>query len=137
MRRWCLPWALLCALLVTHIPLISQASENSAQWKIVKQQLMGPSGKEFFEKNVKNFLLPPLEGTLVSSNPVGEGEAFLIALQDDITPEVKLRLKRRLQNPLPAGTPVIFEGVASEFTTEPFLVVFNVEDVNRATKPKK
>ena len=52
-------------------------------------------------------------------------------MDDDKTPEVTLRLSQQLEKPLPPGTQVSFEGVAVEFTTEPFMVTFDVTRIDR------
>jgi hypothetical protein len=122
-----------------HQPLVSQTANKddapSALWHAIKEQLSGPNGREYFEKNIKSAQLPALFGTLVSSTPADHPRKFLIAMADDPHPEVTLKLKGSLQNPLPAGTPVRFEGVGMEFTAEPFMLTFQVESVDRAIVP--
>lgn len=102
--------------------------EPSAMWKNIKRALQGPDGKEYFEKYMKDAMLPTLEGTLVSSTPAAHPNEFLVAIADDHTPEVTLKLERPLEKPLPAGTRIRFEGVPYEFTKEPFMLKFNVEN---------
>jgi len=114
-------------------PLASQSEEQTILWQSVKKALLGPNGKEYFEKSMKNAKLPTLAGTLVSSKPAPHPSEFLVAMDDDKTPEVKLRLDKQLEKPLQPGTPVSFEGVAEEFTTQPFMVTFDVDSVSRAT----
>ena len=113
--------------------LASQSEEQTVLWKAIKTALLGPQGNEYFEKNMKDVQLPTLVGTLVSSKPAAHPSEFLVAMSGDKTPEVKLRLDKQLEKPLQPGTPVSFVGVAKEFTTEPFMITFDVGSVNRAT----
>jgi hypothetical protein len=113
--------------------LASQSEEQILLWKSIKEALLGQNGKEYFEKNMKGAKLPILAGTLVSSKPAAHPSEFLVAMDDDKTAEVKLKLDKQLEKPLQPGTPVSFEGVAEEFTTEPLMVTFDVTILNRAT----
>ncbi|MEO8051263.1 MAG: hypothetical protein ABI833_12675 [Acidobacteriota bacterium] len=74
------------------------------------------------------------EGTLVSSAPPEHPNQFLIAMLDEKAPEVTLRIKGQLKNPLPVGTLVSFEGVIEAFTREPFMLILEVKTVNRAVR---
>jgi hypothetical protein len=85
---------------------------------------------------MKDASMPLLVGTIVSSRPKVHPNEFLISMEDSKTPDVKLRLNRPSARPFPPGTLVSFEGVGREFTTEPFMVTFNVLSINRAT-PRK
>jgi hypothetical protein len=114
-------------------PLASQSEQRSALWKQIKEALLAPQGRQYFESSIKDALLPALAGTLISNKPVAHPNEFLIVMDDDQTPEVTLRLSRKLEKPLPPGTPVSFEGVAMEFTTEPFMLTFEVTSVDRDT----
>ena len=106
-------------------------------WVRLKAGLSGPDSGKFFEEGVKDAMLPPFEGTLISSAPTDHPREFLVAVSDDKTPEVTLRLNGRLEKPLPAGTPVRFECIARGFTSEPFMLICTVESVNRATVPER
>ena len=122
---------------LSHQPLVCQpANEDdppTVLWRSIKRELSGPHGREYFEKSLKDVQLPTLYGTLVSSTPADHPDTFLVAMADSSGPEVKLKLNGRLERPLPAGTPVKFVGVGSAFTTEPFMLTFQVGSVNRAT----
>jgi hypothetical protein len=136
MRAWILATLFPLALLVT--PAAAQF-EPTAMWKNIKRALMGPDGKDYFENSFKDAQIPTLVGTVVSSTPAAHPNELLVAIEDDHTPEVKLSLERPLGKPLPVGAKISFEGVPYEFTKEPFLVKFNVENVHfRATsEPRK
>ena len=125
----------LMAFCLFHQPLACQIASPTALWRAIKQELSGPHGREYFEKNFRDAELPPLYGTLVSSTPTDHPNQFLVAMADNPRPEVTLKLTGRLEKPLPAGTPVEFRGVGSAFTAEPFMLTFEVRTVDRATVP--
>src|SRR5579871_5637975 len=87
-----------------------------AMWKNIKRVLIGPHGKEYFETNMKDAILPTLVGTVVSSTPAAHPNEFLVAIEDDQTAEARLRLEKPLEKPLPSGSKVSFEGVPYQFT---------------------
>jgi len=137
MRIWRISAVLILVCFASQLPLASQSEEQSALWKGIKEALLGSQGKEYFESSMKDALLPSLVGTLVSSKPAAHPNEFLIAMDDEKTPVVKLILNKQLEKPLPPGTPISFEGVASDFTRDPFLVTFDVTTINRATVAHK
>jgi hypothetical protein len=112
--------------------------EPSAMWKNIKRVLIGPDGIKYFENSFKDAQIPTLVGTGVSSTPAAHPTEFLLAIEDDQTPEVRLRIEKPLGKPLPSGSKVSFEGVPNQFTREPFMVNFNVESVHfRTEEPRK
>jgi len=136
---------LLLALMHFTQPAVCQQPQNlrddnpqSQLWSVIKRELLGPKGERYFELSVKDARLPggwnglnAFEGTLVSSTPAEHPNEFLVAILDDKTPEVTLKLKGRLEKPLPVGTPISFEGVVRAFKKQPFMLTLEVETVNR------
>ena len=106
-----------------------------ALWRAMKRELTGPHGRAYFEASVKGAGLPTLYGTLVSGTPADHPSKFLVAMADNSEPEITLNLNGNLEKPLARGTPVRFDGVATSFTAEPFMLFLDVESVNRATLP--
>ena len=123
-----------------HHPLDCQSTSKddppTELWRAIKRKLSGPDGREYFEKSMKDAQIPTLYGTLVSSSPADHPYTFLVAMADSSDPEVALNLDGRLEKPLPAGTHVEFEGVALAFTTAPFMLTFDVENVHFRVRPK-
>lgn len=107
---------------------------SRAEWQRLKNTLSGSEGIGYFEGKVRNAELPPMQGTLVSATPVDHPNEFRVAILDDSHAEVKLVMKKHLEKALPAGTPVRFEGVATAFEADPFLLTIEVETVNRAVQ---
>jgi len=50
------------------------------------------------------------------------------ALNGEATPEAKLLLKAAWKEPIASGTEVTFDGVPQSFTSQPFVLIFNVEE---------
>jgi hypothetical protein len=116
--------------------------QQSKLWLSIKRELIGPRGEQYFEQSLKDANIPgganglhAFEGILVSSTPTQHPNEFLVAMPGEKTPEVTLKLKGQLDKPLPAGTPVSFEGVVKAFAREPFMLILDVETVNRAVRP--
>ena len=130
------PWPISVALVIIGIsaqyPLTSQSAGPSALWNGIKETLLRSERRDDFEMTMKDAIMPPLVGTIISSKPKSHPNELLISMEDSKTPDVKVRLNRRSQRPFPPGTLVSFEGVGREFTTEPFMVTFDAISVNRA-----
>ena len=103
-----------------------------ALWQILKKQLTGSTGAEYFQQSVKNCALPTLEGRLVSATPAERPSVLIVAMSDGDEPEVTLRLKDKngadghLPGPVVRGSLILFDGVAISFTPEPFMLTFDV-----------
>jgi len=104
----------------------------TALWRGIKQGLSGPHGREYFDKSIKDALLPPLYGVLVSSTPADHPTEFLVSMAGNPHPEVTLKVYGS-QKPLAPGTPIRFDGIGEAFTQEPFMLTLRVETVNRAS----
>jgi hypothetical protein len=105
----------------------------TALWRGIKQELSGPHGREYFEMRIKEALLPPLYGVLVSSTPADHPTEFLVAMAGNSHPEVTLKVYGR-QKPLAPGTPIWFDGIGEAFTSEPFMLTFRVETVKSGSE---
>lgn len=73
-----------------------------------------------------------LRGTVVSATPADHPTELVIAMSDDHTSEVTLKLfgekgPAGLKMPVPPGTIVEFGGIAREFERQPFMLTFEVE----------
>ncbi len=98
-----------------------------ALWTSVKEQLTGPNGMQYFDTSVKEAALPKLRGKLVSESPAINPKELVLAMSDDTTPEVTLKLNAPLRGKAPAGTVIEFEGVPKSFTQSPFMLTMDVE----------
>jgi hypothetical protein len=119
----------------------SLSPARRALWQILKKQLTGSSGAEYFQQSVKDSALPPLEGRLVSATPAERPGVLIVAMSDGDEPEVTLRLKDKngadthLSGPVTRGSSILFEGIAVSFTREPFMLTFDVSTSPRLPPP--
>jgi tetratricopeptide (TPR) repeat protein len=99
-----------------------------ALWMSVKNELTGPNGSQYFESSVKDSGLPKLRGKLVSQSPAVKPNQLVLAMSDDTTPEVTLKLSAPLAGKADPGTVIEFEGaVPKTFTQSPFMMTMEVE----------
>jgi hypothetical protein len=119
-------------ILSNHVVCQSSTEDDppTVLWRGIKQELSGPHGREFFDKSIKDALLPPLRGVLVSSTPADHPTEFLVAMAGNPHPEVTLKLySYGRQKPLAPGAPIRFDGVGEAFSQEPFMLTLRVEMV--------
>jgi hypothetical protein len=99
-----------------------------ALWINVKQELKGANGPAYWDSSVKDSGLPKLKGKLVSQTPAIRPKELVLAISDDTTPEVTLKLSAPMAGKAPAGTELEFEGaVPKSYTTDPFMVTMEIE----------
>jgi hypothetical protein len=98
-----------------------------ALWMGVKKELAGPNGEQYFNDQLKGAALPKLRGKVVSMRPASRPREVMLGIADPSTPEVTLKFETPLPGPAEPGTEVFFEGVATEFTKDPFNLVVDVE----------
>jgi tetratricopeptide (TPR) repeat protein len=113
---------------------------DKALWKDIKTALMGDSGQSYFESSMKGAALPggiekagvkvtKFKGKLVSATPEMSPKELVLSISGDIG-DVTLKLDAPLRGKMEPGGEIEFEGVASSFTKEPFMVIFDVEKAN-------
>jgi hypothetical protein len=112
------------------------AAENPqlALWKSVKDQLTAENGQQYFEMTVKGAALPggangitKFKGTLIQQKPALNPKELVVGITSPDTPEVTLKLETPLRGKADPGTVLQFEGVASAFTKDPFMLTFDVD----------
>src|SRR6478672_10343347 len=105
---------------------IVQTGLQRALWQGLKKQLTAPDGEQYFESNLKGTAVPPLRGKLISARPPEGSKELVIGIIDAKIPEVTLRLDSPFSFKLQPGDEIEFEGVAIEFTKDPFNLSFDV-----------
>ncbi len=103
-----------------------------AFWVKLRDALKEPGGEEYFEHGMKDALVPPenerpLRGRLLRHSPAKNPRELVLALSDDQTAEVTVRLEEPLPGVAQPGTVIQFRGVPKQFTREPFMLVFETE----------
>jgi hypothetical protein len=125
---------------------LKEKDPQLAFWVKLRDALKEPGGDQYFETGMKDALVPPegerpLRGRLVRHSPAKNPKELVLALSDEKTPEVTLRLEEPLTGAAEPGTVIQFRGVPKQFTREPFMLVFEAEKENitgwPAAVPKK
>jgi hypothetical protein len=113
---------------------------DKALWKDLKTALVGDGGQAYFESSMKGAALPggiekagtkvtKFKGKLISATPETNPKEIALSISGDL-PDVTLKLDSPLRGKMEPGGIIEFEGVASSYTKEPFMVVFDVERAN-------
>jgi hypothetical protein len=113
----------------------AQLDRQLRLWLAIKRQLTGPNGDEYFQSAMKDSLIPAgangvsmLKGTLTSALLNKGVSRLMLALSDSTTAEVTLVLHNGDVNvKAELGTVIEFEGVAVDFTKDPFMLSFDVQ----------
>jgi hypothetical protein len=145
---------LMVALIPAALGLLCTVTSGSAQesnadktrpdlklWSALKRTLTGKDGEEFFQQNLKDFALPVMVGTLISSTPAERPSVLVIGVSDSSTPEITLLIKddsgkaAPLNGPIMRGSQIRFEGAVTDFTKVPFML--SVETSPNFGKPRR
>ena len=101
---------------------------QGALWKQLREALLENSA--YWEDSVKGALIPggahdvyTLHGTLVSATST----ELVLGMSDPKIPDVTLWLDSPLPGTMDPGGKIEFEGVASAFVREPFMLTFEVQ----------
>lgn len=103
------------------------ADPAGAMWRQIKDTLTGDTGQAYFDKDIKAAALPKFKGKLVSATPETNPKELVLGITDGKLGEVTLRLDAALRGKMDVGTEIGFEGVASSYVKDPFMVTFDVE----------
>lgn len=108
-------------------------------WRNIKNELTGQSGAAYFEQNMKEALLPggvevegrkvtKFKGKLVSGTPEVRPKELVIQVDPSGSGgDATLKFDSPLAGKVEPDTEIEFDGVATSYTSEPFMVVFSVE----------
>ena len=108
-----------------------QRDDESVVWRILKRELRKPSGPDYFSHSLIGTKIPAVIGTVINSSPPGHPDTLIVSLSADDIPEATLKLDHELKHDVPTGQIVMFEGVATAFTQNPFMLVFQVATKQR------
>jgi tetratricopeptide (TPR) repeat protein len=114
------------------------ANPQLALWKTIRESLTAADGETYFQNSVKSAQLPggangvtKFRGKLISMKPAVNPKELVLAIGSAGTPDVTLRFETPLRGKADAGTEIGFEGIASAFTRDPFMVTFDVESKDK------
>ena len=98
-----------------------------ALWVGIKKQLIDANGEQYFSGTLKDAAVPKLKGTVVEGKPACRSKEVLVAISDNKSPEVALKLDTALTGKPEAGTEIQWEGVPTAFSKDPFLLTMDTE----------
>ena len=105
-----------------------------ALWKTLRDNLVADGGQAYFDGSVKGTGMPggangatKFKGKLISATPELNPKELVLGIIDPKVGEVTLKLDAPLRGKMAVGTEIGFEGVATSFTKDPFMVNFDVE----------
>jgi hypothetical protein len=106
------------------------AERQTRIWTLLKRDLTGPNGSEYFKENLLYNEIPggalglyEFTGTVLASTALRNGaSAVILALSDKTTPEVNLRINLALTEKLSPDTQIEFSGVGESFRVNPFML---------------
>ena len=108
----------------------AKSNPQMALWKSIKTALTGTEGASYFESNMKGAALPggaggltKFTGKLIEQKP----KQLILAIENEATADVTLNVDAPIAGKLDPGTAIGFEGVASGYTADPFMVTFDVK----------
>ena len=131
-------WAVLLMLLASIAgaqqgkPGVPGIPAMQALWANLKAQLAGPNGEKYFQENLRNTELPYFYGMVLSSIPKDQTRVLVLAMSDKSTPEVALSVEPgHLTEGVRDGAEVIFQGVATAFSKQPFRLTISTSETVR------
>lgn len=98
-----------------------------AMWMRVKAALTAADGTTYFASQMKDAETPPLVGTVVDARPACKPTQLKVAVSKPGEAEVLLKLSAPLAGRTEPGSEFRFQGVATAFAREPFLLTMTAE----------
>jgi hypothetical protein len=108
----------------------NKAHPSEALWASLKMALTASDGEAYWNM-MKGSMVPPLKGRVVKLEPAVKPKTILLAMEDKsnntTTADATLKLEMPLPGKVDEGTELTFEGVADNYTANPFMIVFTVD----------
>lgn len=102
--------------------------------KILREPLTKDDGQMYFDMNVKDALLPggangvmKFKGKIVSMTPATKPKEIQLSIEKPGVADAKLIFEKALDGKMEVGEELSFEGKATEYTKDPFMITFDVE----------
>jgi tetratricopeptide (TPR) repeat protein len=106
-----------------------------ALWRTIKTGLTGDNPQAFFDMSVKDAELPggaggvmKFKGKIVSMTPALRPKEIVLAVENPGTADVTLKLAEALPGKMEAGEEIQFEGQATAFTKEPYMLTLTIDE---------
>jgi hypothetical protein len=102
------------------------AHPDLARWLEIKK-LLTDGGEDYFKANMSDAGMPPLKGKVLAGKPACNSKELTVALSDDTTPEVTLKLDVPIKGK-PTPGDISWDGaVAKAFAANPFNLTMEME----------
>jgi tetratricopeptide (TPR) repeat protein len=101
----------------------AQKFPEIALWRTLRDKLTGPDGVAYFAAEMKGTEIPTLKGKIVEQKSPRE----LLVSIDGPDAEATLRLSAPLKTRRDPGTGIEFSGIPQSFTSQPFMLVLEVD----------
>ncbi len=109
---------------------LKKANPQLAIWKGIKEALTGAQAQSYFDSSMKGAELPEFKGKLIEARPETRPKELVLAVEDGMTPDVTLVLDAPLAGKMDPGAELGFKGIATKYTSSPFMVTFEVPKGN-------
>jgi hypothetical protein len=104
-------------------------------WYTIRQNLTQDQGDAFFDKTVKNALIPggahgvrTFSGTVISIDPPDRPTKILVGVDDPLKPDATLEFSKPLPvsslDKIKPGQKLQFSGVVSKYAKDPYMLTF-------------
>ena len=105
---------------------LEKSDPQLAVWKKIKDALTAAGGDQYWEE-IKGSQPPKMHGKIVSIKPDVRPKEVQLDMDGDNTADVTLKFETALPGKADPGTDIKFEGVASAFSKQPFMITFDTE----------
>jgi len=112
---------------------VAKADPMRALWRTVKNEI-ADKGAAYFESSVKETNLPggangvtKFKGKIISMTPATRPKTIVLAVEKPDVPDATLKFEEALPGKMEPGEDLEFNGSASAFTKEPYMLTFDVE----------
>jgi len=113
-----------------------------ALWNGIQSALTAPDGEQYFASTLKDSAVPELRGVVVEGKPACRSKEILVSVPLPDNPEsnkavITLKLDSALPGKPEPGSEILWTGIPTAFTKEPFMLTFDTEKakVNTKTTP--
>lgn len=101
-----------------------------AMWMKIKGALSAPDGTQYFETQLKNAAVPQLRGNVIEGKPACRSKELIVSVPEPNEKGAQPVITLKLDSPLtgkPEPGEILWEGVPSAFTAEPFMLTMDTE----------
>ena len=121
----------------TSLATADEVRADLVVWKAIKRELLSSDGEKYFKYSLEGSFVPGgvngvsmFRATVLSAKPANAPSILVVSIVDKTTPEITLHLRENLRQSVKPGSDVWFEGVPVSFSKDPFMVTFEIVDLD-------